>query len=91
MFLHKNIYQQTWVSNNHVTRNQIDHITVDAGHGSNVMDVRILRGIYSDTDHYLKREERRKREKTLQIPSKRKTGRTAQRRNVHYCQLKNLP
>lgn len=55
MFPHKDIHKQTWVSNDHITRNQIDHIIVDARHGNNIMDVRSLRGIDGDTDHYLVR------------------------------------
>lgn len=49
MFPHKDIHKQTWVSNDHITQNQIDHIIVDAGHGSNILDVRSLRGI--DGEH----------------------------------------
>lgn len=55
MFPHKDIHKQTWVSNDHITRNQIDHIIVDARHSNNIIDVRSLRGIDGDTDHYLVR------------------------------------
>lgn len=40
MFPHKEIHKQTWA---------------DARHGNNIMDVRSLRGIEGDTDHYLVR------------------------------------
>ncbi|XP_072376154.1 uncharacterized protein, partial [Diabrotica undecimpunctata] len=43
----------TWVSNDHSTRNQIDHLIIDARDGSNVLDVRSLRGADGDTDHNL--------------------------------------
>jgi len=49
MFPHKDIRKQTCVSNDHITQNQIDHIITDAGHASNILDVRSLRGI--DGDH----------------------------------------
>ncbi|XP_072376832.1 uncharacterized protein [Diabrotica undecimpunctata] len=53
MFEHKKIYKQTWVSNDGVTRNQIDHVLVDARRGSNCLDVRSLREADGDTDHFL--------------------------------------
>ncbi|KAK4876496.1 hypothetical protein RN001_009002 [Aquatica leii] len=53
MFEHKDIHKQTWVSNDGRTRNQIDHIIIDARHSSNIVDVRSLRGADADTDHYL--------------------------------------
>ncbi|XP_072380773.1 uncharacterized protein [Diabrotica undecimpunctata] len=61
MFPYKDIHKQTWISNDHITRNQIDHIIVDARHGNNIIDVRSLRGIDGDTDHYLVRAKAKSR------------------------------
>lgn len=61
MFEHKDIHKQTWISNDGITRNQIDHILVDARHASNVLDVRSLRGADADTDHILVRAKVRMR------------------------------
>lgn len=55
MFERCRIHKQTWVSNDGVIRNQIDHVFVDARHGSNVTDVRSSRGIDPDIDHFLVR------------------------------------
>jgi len=64
MFPHKTIHKHTWVSNDHVTRNQINHVVVDARHGSNVLDVSSLRGVDGDTDHFLVKAKLR-----IRIPS----------------------
>lgn len=50
---HKSIHKQTRVLNYIITRNQIDHILINARNGNNIMDVRSLRGIYGDIDHFL--------------------------------------
>lgn len=55
MFEHKDIHKETWISNDNTTRNQIDHIVVDARHASNILDVRSLRGADGETDHILVR------------------------------------
>ncbi|GJQ87077.1 hypothetical protein Trydic_g6836 [Trypoxylus dichotomus] len=41
-FQHRDIHKQTWVSNDKTTRNQIE---VDPRRGSNVLDVRNLKGL----------------------------------------------
>ena len=53
MFEHKNIHKETWVSNDNRTRNQIDHVLVNARYAGNVMDVRSRRGADADSDHFL--------------------------------------
>lgn len=53
MFPHKDIHKQTWISNDGITRNQIDHVLIDSRHGSNIIDVRSCRGADGDTDHIL--------------------------------------
>lgn len=61
MFEHKRIHKQTWISNDGVTRNQIDHVLVNARYGSNIIDVRSLRGVDADSDHLLVRAKVRAR------------------------------
>lgn len=53
MFDHKNIYKQTWVSNDGIMRNKIDHVPINARRGSSITDVRSLRGQDVDSDHFL--------------------------------------
>ena len=47
------IHKATWISPDQRTKNQIDHIAVDARHASNVLDVRTFRGANVDSDHFL--------------------------------------
>lgn len=61
MFDHKNIHKQTWVSNDGITRNQIDHVLINARRGSGITDVRSLRGLDADSDHFLVRAKFRER------------------------------
>lgn len=44
-----------WVSNDGVTKNQIDFVSIDAMHSSNCLDVRGLRRTDVNTDHILVR------------------------------------
>ncbi|XP_072375709.1 uncharacterized protein [Diabrotica undecimpunctata] len=48
MLQHKNIHKQTLVFNDNFTRNQIDHVIVDARHGSNAVSVKFLSGVNGD-------------------------------------------
>ena len=52
-FPHPKIHKATWISPDQRTKNQIDHIAVDARHASNVLDVRTFRGANVDSDHFL--------------------------------------
>ena len=52
-FQHLNIHKATWLSPDQKTRNQIDHVVIDARHASSVLDVRSFRGVTIDSDHYL--------------------------------------
>ena len=53
MFPHRNIHKYTWTSPDGETHNQIDHVLIDRGWHSSVLDVRSFRGADCDTDHYL--------------------------------------
>jgi len=50
---HKNIHKLTWVSNDGVTNNQIDHILINRKWKSSLNDVRVYRNADADSDHYL--------------------------------------
>jgi endonuclease/exonuclease/phosphatase family metal-dependent hydrolase len=53
MFPYSNICKYTWTSPDGKTHNQTDHILVDRRRHSNVLDVRSLRAVDCDSDHYL--------------------------------------
>lgn len=42
-----------WISNNGLTRYQIEHILIDARYGRNIFNLRSLRGLDADNDHFL--------------------------------------
>ena len=52
-FPHPKIHKAPWISPGQRTKNQIDHISVDAIHAQNVLDVRTFRGANVDSDHFL--------------------------------------
>ncbi|XP_051859298.1 uncharacterized protein LOC127565328 [Drosophila albomicans] len=52
-FRHLDIHKASWLSPDRLTRNQIDHVVIDARHASNILDVRSCRGPNIDSDHYL--------------------------------------
>ena len=52
-FPHKTIHKHTWKSPDNRTYNQIDHILISRKHRSTLQDVRSLRSLDCNTDHYL--------------------------------------
>lgn len=53
MFQHKNIHRATWVSADHITANQIDHICIGRKFRHSLLDVRVRRGADAGSDHHL--------------------------------------
>jgi hypothetical protein len=53
VFNHKDIHKVTWHSNDGVTRNQIDHISISRKWRGSLLDVRVFRGAEVHSDHKL--------------------------------------
>ncbi|XP_070508684.1 uncharacterized protein, partial [Chironomus tepperi] len=53
VFIHKDIHKVTWHSNDGITQNQIDHISISHKWRGSLMDVRVFRGAEVHTDHKL--------------------------------------
>lgn len=53
VFQHKNIHKATWVSADHTTENQIDHICISQKFRHSLLDVRARRGADAGSDHHL--------------------------------------
>jgi hypothetical protein len=60
-FLHSNIHKETWISPDGTTRNQTDHIIIDARHTTDMLVLRSYRGANCNTDHFLVRAKMRQR------------------------------
>ncbi|XP_060530071.1 craniofacial development protein 2-like [Cylas formicarius] len=69
-FQRKNIHKITWVSNDGVTQNQIDHVLIDGRFSSNIEDVRSMRGADSDSDHFLVRSKLKEKLSTKRSSTK---------------------
>ncbi|VDP53709.1 unnamed protein product [Schistosoma margrebowiei] len=53
IFLHKRIHKATWISSDHTTANQIDHICINKKFRRTMEDVRTKRGSDVASDHHL--------------------------------------
>ena len=53
MFPHKRVHKVTWMSNDGVTENQIDHITINRRFRKSLQDTRVMRSADVGSDHQL--------------------------------------
>jgi hypothetical protein len=53
MFPHKSVHKETWISPDGRTRNQIDHVMINARHARNVIDVQSYRGADCNSDNFM--------------------------------------
>ena len=53
LFRHKRIHKATWISPDHHTENQIDHITICKEFRRSLQDTRVRRGADAASDHHL--------------------------------------
>jgi endonuclease/exonuclease/phosphatase (EEP) superfamily protein YafD len=53
IFPHKKCHKVTWVSPDHATVNQLDHIAIDKKFRTSLTDVRNKRGVDTGSDHHL--------------------------------------
>ena len=53
LFQHKRIYKATWVSPDHHTENQLDHVCIKKKYRRSFQDVRVKRGADVGSDHHL--------------------------------------
>ena len=53
IFTHKRMHKTTWVSPDHVTKNQIDHFCITKKFRRSLIDVRVRRGADAASDHHL--------------------------------------
>lgn len=52
-FEHKDVHNETWVSPDNKTKNQIDHVLIEAKHMNIIKNVRSYRGAEASSDHFL--------------------------------------
>ncbi|XP_037106123.1 LOW QUALITY PROTEIN: craniofacial development protein 2-like [Syngnathus acus] len=53
IFPHKHVDKTTWISPDHTTENQIDHICINRKFRRSLLDVRVKRGADAGSDHHL--------------------------------------
>jgi endonuclease/exonuclease/phosphatase family metal-dependent hydrolase len=53
IFQHKRIHKATWISPDHKTENQIDHICINKKFRTSLQDVKVCRGADVASDHHL--------------------------------------